>query len=72
MIPIDDKTRLSAGSVLMLEKLLDAVNRSPAFERFVTARLPTDNFGSDLEAGFEIESERSFVLEDNLNDVVIG
>jgi hypothetical protein len=39
---LQDKTRLSAGCDLMLEKLLDAANRSPAFERFVTARLSVD------------------------------
>jgi hypothetical protein len=48
------------------------VNWSPAFERFVFSRLPTDKLGSDLEAGFDIETEGSFVLKNNFDDVVIG
>jgi hypothetical protein len=67
-----NKTRLSAGSGLMLEILLSAVNRSPAFERVIFSRLPTDKFWSDLEAGFKIESERGLVLKNDFNDVVIG
>jgi hypothetical protein len=56
----------------MFEKELDAVNRSPAFERVIFSRLPTDKLGSDLEAGFEIESERGLVLKNNFDNVVIG
>jgi hypothetical protein len=69
--PRNDKTRLSAGSVLMFEKSLDAVNRSPAFERFVTVGFPTDKLGHDLEARVNIESERSLILKDNFDNVVI-
>lgn len=69
---LNDKTRLSAGSGLMLEKLLDAVNRSPAFEGFVTARLPVDNLRNDSDKRIEIECERGFVLEHDFNDAVIG
>jgi hypothetical protein len=68
----DGKTRLSAGSVLMLEKLLDAVNRSPATNGLITARLPVDKLGSDAEARFHVKRERCFVSKDDFDDVVIG
>jgi hypothetical protein len=63
MMLTNDETRLSASSGLMLDESFDAVNRSSSFERFVAARLPTDKFGSDLEAGFKIEAERGLVSE---------
>lgn len=72
MILTDDKTRLSAGSVLMLRKLLDAVNRSPAFDGFVFPRFPVDQFRRNLEAGFKLKVERGLVLKHNFDDVVIG
>jgi hypothetical protein len=56
----------------MLEKLLDAVNWSPPFERFVTAGLPTDELWSDLQTRFQIERGRGPVLKDNFDDAVIG
>jgi hypothetical protein len=60
------KTRLSAGSGL------NAVDRSPSFDGFIFARLPVDDFRDNLEAGFNLKVERSFVRKDNFNDVVIG
>lgn len=56
----------------MFEKSLDAVNRSPAFDGFVFARFPADSFRDNLEAGFNLKVERSFVGEDNFDNVVIG
>jgi hypothetical protein len=38
-------------------KLLDAVNSSPAFDGFVFARFPIDEFRHDLEARLDIEAE---------------
>ena len=57
---------------MLLEESLDAVNWSPALEWLVAARLPTDEFWSDLQTRFEIERERGFVLKNNLDDSVIG
>jgi hypothetical protein len=48
------------------------VNRSPAFDRFVFARFPVDHFRHNLEAGFNLEVERSLIGENNFDDVVIG
>lgn len=50
---------------------LDAVQRPPAANGFVTATLPTDKLGSDLEARLKIESERSFVIKNDFDNVVI-
>jgi hypothetical protein len=68
----NNKTRLSAGSALRLEKLLDAENRSPAFERFIFACFPTDKLRGNLDTRFQVEAQRSFVIENDFDNVVIG
>jgi hypothetical protein len=50
---------------------LNAVNRSPSFDRFVFAAFPVDDFRHNLEAGFNLKIERCLILKDNFNDVVI-
>jgi hypothetical protein len=56
----------------MLERLINAVNGSRAFERFVILRSPVDQFRNNLQTRFKIESERGLVLKDDFNDVVMG
>src|SRR3954471_13029402 len=68
----DEKTRPEkAGVVFVLARLLDAENRSPSFEWPVAARLPADKLWSNLDTRIKIKSERSLVLEHDLNNVVI-
>jgi hypothetical protein len=72
---IDDKTRLSAGSGLMLERFSDAmrsaVNRSPAFERFVFSGFPACELRVDHDIRFKIERERSLVLETDVDEEIL-
>lgn len=58
--------------MFVLDRSLDAEDRSPAFEGLVAATLPTDEFWSNLDAGIQIEAEGSFVLKNDFKDVVIG
>ena len=55
----------------MLEKLLNAVNRSPAFERFAVPVFPIGEFRKEADAGFNLETERSPILKTDVNNVVI-
>ena len=67
-----NRTRLSAGSVLMLEKLLDAENWSPTFEGFIFACFPTDKLRGNLDTRFQVEAQGSFVIENDFDNVVVG
>jgi hypothetical protein len=72
LVTPDDKTRFSAGSGLRLETLLDAENRSPAFDGFIFACFPTDKLRGNLDSRFQIEAQGSFVIENDFDNVVIG
>jgi len=67
----DDKTAFPAGSGLMLEKLLNAVNKVPAFERFVTARFPVDQLRDDFGNTVKIEAEIVSSLEHDPDGVSV-
>lgn len=71
----DDKTRLSAGSGFMLRELSEdarrsAVNRSPAFERFVFSGSPIRKFRVDHDVRFKIEGESGLVLKPDVNEEI--
>jgi L-asparaginase/Glu-tRNA(Gln) amidotransferase subunit D len=68
---INDKTRISAGSGLMLEKLLFGTERWPAFERFVVVSFPVGKIGSDPKEWFNIETEIGSVFEHNADGAVV-
>src|SRR5690348_5283875 len=71
-----DKTRISTGlSGLMLGKTSEgarrsAVNRSPAFERFVFSGSPIRKFRVDHDIRFKIEGESGLVLKPDVNEEV--
>src|SRR6478672_6929192 len=73
--PEHRKTRLAAGSGWMLDRFSarrSAVNRSPAFERFVFSGSPIRKFRVDHDIRFEVEGESGLVLETNVNKEVLG
>ena len=51
MIWTNNKTRLSAGSVFVMQSGLFAEHRWPAFEGFVISRFPVRVFGLDADEG---------------------
>ena len=67
----DDKTRLSAGSGLMLEKLLLGTQRWPAFDAFVVVSFPVGKIGRDAKERLNIESEIGSVFEKNPDCAVV-
>ena len=61
----ENKTRLAAGSGLMLGKLLFAAERWPAFDAFVVVSFPVGKIRSDPKEWLNIESDIGSVLEEN-------
>jgi hypothetical protein len=57
---------------LVFEEVLDAENRSPAFDGFIFACFPTDKLRGNLDSRFQIEAQGSFVIENDFDNVVIG
>jgi hypothetical protein len=47
------------------------VQRPPPLERFIVTRLPADGLRHDLQARLKVERERSLVLKDYFDNVVI-
>jgi hypothetical protein len=55
----------------MLEKSL-AEDWSPSLERFISSRLPTDKLWSNLDTRLQVKAQGSLVIENDLDDVVVG
>jgi hypothetical protein len=67
----DDKTRLSAGSGLMLEKLLLGTQRWPAFDAFVVVSFPVGKIRSDAKKRLNIEPEIGSIFEKNPDGAIV-
>jgi hypothetical protein len=65
------ETRLSAGSGLMLEKLLDAADRTPAFEWFVISGFPVREIRQDGKSYLDLEREIPFVIEQDADSAAV-
>ena len=73
---VDDKTRLSAGSVFRLKGFSEAargsaVYRSPAFEGCVLSGFPVCEFRIGHDTRLKIEAETGLILKADVNEEIL-